>query len=294
LTIGGGGNIAVSGGGTLTGLPATPIGSTDAASKAYVDGLVSGIAWKPSVLYATAAALPSNTYSNGALGVGATLTATAVGVLTVDGVAPALGDRILVKNEATPANNGIYTLTTAGTVGVPYVLTRATDADISAELQSAATFVTNGTVNLGTAFTQSTLTPTVGTSDLTWVQIGYTGPSLTGSYTAVDLPDADNAAFTPVRGVYYFNDLWTAAHELRFTAASLAPLGMSPGDVYEMVTSAYNGFAISIRPIAGVTEFGVTGFANNWPYNNFKGIRNSILFRCTGVGTYTLYMSNEL
>jgi hypothetical protein len=107
----------------------TPTVSTDAATKGYVDLTAQGLDPKPTAQVATAAALPANTYANGAAGVGATLTANAAGVLTVDAYNPLLGDLILVKNEAAPANNGLYSVTTLGTVSVPYVLTRSVDMD---------------------------------------------------------------------------------------------------------------------------------------------------------------------
>jgi hypothetical protein len=78
---------------------------------------------------ATAAALPANTYANGTSGIGATITITATGTLTVDGWLTALGDIILVRNEAAQANNGAYIVTTAGAVGVAAVLTRLTVMD---------------------------------------------------------------------------------------------------------------------------------------------------------------------
>ena len=53
----------------------------------------------------------------------------AVGVLTVDGFATGLNDRVLVKNQVTGADNGIYRVTTQGTADVAAVLTRATDAE---------------------------------------------------------------------------------------------------------------------------------------------------------------------
>ena len=53
---------------------------------------------RPTVQLATAAALAANTYANGTAGVGATLTANANGALSVDGVTPSAGDRVLVKD----------------------------------------------------------------------------------------------------------------------------------------------------------------------------------------------------
>lgn len=119
-------------------------------------------------------ALPTNTYANGAfLGYGATLTATANGVLTVDGVTVALGDRILVTAEAAPANNGIYVVTTLGTASVPYVLTRATDADTNVKVYPGIQVQStgDGTANKNESWElQNTgTTPlTIGTTAQTW------------------------------------------------------------------------------------------------------------------------------
>jgi hypothetical protein len=113
---------------------------------------------KQNVRLCTSAALPGpNVYANGANlqpqygtgGVGATLTgpaATALG--NIDGVAPVVGDRILVNNEATAANNGIYVVTALGGVGA-YTLTRASDADTSLKLAQASCTVTAGATNGG-------------------------------------------------------------------------------------------------------------------------------------------------
>ena len=103
--------------------------------------------WKDSARLATDAALPA--YTAAGSGVGKTLTADANGILTVDGVAPALNDRILVKDEAAAhVDHGIYTLTTVGTAGVPFVLTRATDSDEDAEMTSGhALAIEEGTNN---------------------------------------------------------------------------------------------------------------------------------------------------
>ena len=130
---------------------AAPSAGTDAANKNYVDTAVQGLQMKPTAQVATAAALPANTYANGTAGVGATLTATSNGVLTVDGYAVALGDIILVKNEATQANNGLYNVTTLGTGSVPYVLTRNVDMDQATEFGGAFVPVENkGTTTANT------------------------------------------------------------------------------------------------------------------------------------------------
>jgi hypothetical protein len=154
----------------------SPISGVDAASKGYADGISAGISVKNSVAVGTLSALPTNVYVNGTLGVGATLTATAVGVLVIDGYTVLLNDRVMVKNEVASANNGIYTLTTLGTVGIPYILTRATDMDQSAEVNAAAAFINNGTANKGSGWVVVGTPPyTVGTTAISWTQFSSPG-----------------------------------------------------------------------------------------------------------------------
>ena len=160
----------------------TPVNPSDAVTKAYADAIAQGLSPKPSVQEATAAALPANTYSNGASGVGATLTAVLAGVLTVDGIAVALGDRVLVQNEAAPANNGIYTVTTLGTVGVAYILTRAVDMNTAASVPGAYAFTEQGTANAAAGFTVASEGPfTIGTTAITWTQFSGAGEITAGT-----------------------------------------------------------------------------------------------------------------
>lgn len=155
---------------------------TQNAVKTYVDAVAQGLSIKQSVQYATAAALPANTYNNGASGVGATLTGVATGVLTVDGSNVALNDRILVKDEAAPANNGIYLCTVAGALGVAYVLTRSTNMDQAAEIPGAFTFVEDGTVNDGAGFVVADAGPfTIGTTAINWTQFSGAGQITAGA-----------------------------------------------------------------------------------------------------------------
>ena len=134
----------------------TPLNAGDAATKSYVDAASSGLSIKGACVAATTTVLPANTYNNGTLGVGATLTGNATGTLTVDGHLVATNDRILVKDEGAPANNGIYVCTTAGAVGVAYVLTRSTDMDQASEIKGAYTFITDSSVNAGTSWVVTT------------------------------------------------------------------------------------------------------------------------------------------
>lgn len=106
-------------------------------------------------------------YNNGSSGVGATLTAPAPAVLTVDGYVVALNDRILVKNQTNPFENGSYALTTLGTGVVPWVLTRTANYDTSVEIEEGDLFtVLNGTVNAGRTFIQTELVTEIGFSEI--------------------------------------------------------------------------------------------------------------------------------
>lgn len=151
---------------------------TQNAVKTYVDNIaLGGVDWKQPARLATAAALAANTYANGVLGVGATLTASANGALSVDGVAVATSDRILVKNEATGANNGVYTVTQAGSAGTPYILTRATDYDTAGEMDAGdVVAVTAGNTLIDTFWIQTSIVATVGTDAVSFSQFGEVFP----------------------------------------------------------------------------------------------------------------------
>jgi hypothetical protein len=153
-----------------------PTNNTDIVNKQYADAIASGIHFHEAVSLATTAALPANTYNNGSSGVGATLTATANGALSVDSTLTVVTERILVKNEATGANNGVYTVTQVGSAGTPYILTRATDFNTVGtgvnQIDEGDFFlVTSGTANVNTAWVQQTPPPiTLGTTALVFQQ----------------------------------------------------------------------------------------------------------------------------
>jgi hypothetical protein len=165
------------GGFNITSL-ADPTSAQMAATKNYVDTVAQGLSVKPSVLVATAAALPANTATS------STLTGTASGVLTVDGLAlSAVGQRVLVQNEATAANNGIYTVTTVGSSSAAYVLTRAADMSTGSEVPGAFVFVEQGTANANSGFVVSTGAGpyTLGTTSIGFTQFSGAGEIVAGA-----------------------------------------------------------------------------------------------------------------
>ncbi len=152
------------------------------ANKAYVDQVAQGLDTKPSCRLGTTANL-SATYSNGTAGVGATLTATSNGALSLDGSTPSASDRILVKNQTDASENGIYVVTTVGDGSTAFVLTRATPEDQPSELSGGAfVFVEEGTLNAnnGYVFTH-TGAPTFGTTDLDVAQFSGAGQITAGA-----------------------------------------------------------------------------------------------------------------
>lgn len=163
-------NVALTGG-TATGFP-SPTNASDVAIKSYVDAVSSGLNILAPSRLATAAVLPNTpTYANGTLGVGATLTSATNTTLTVDGTSTALNDVILVKNQASAFQNGIYTQTQVGTGSVPWILTRATYFDQAAEMKAGSyTFVSAGATNINSSYTLQTAVTTVGTDPLNFVQ----------------------------------------------------------------------------------------------------------------------------
>lgn len=165
---------AVSGTCLTPGSGSTPSGSTQ------------GVTW------ATAAVLSGTpTYSNGSSGVGATLTEVGTGALSVDGGSPAAADRVLVKNQASAFQNGIYTVTATGSGIASYILTRSSDYNTATLITPGiTTYVISGTANTDTTWAVTYTAPlTIGTTNLNYSEtaagasltsIGPVGQFLTG------------------------------------------------------------------------------------------------------------------
>jgi hypothetical protein len=173
---------------------AMPNAASDAATKQYVDDVAQGLHVHASCGAATPDTLANIsggtvTYNNGTAGVGATLTTTGTYTL-IDGVNVASsGFRILVKDEANTAHNGIYTYSNST------VLTRATDFDTAIEIAGGDfTFVTGGTTYNSTGWVQIDEVTVVGTDPIVWDQFSgageYTagqGLTLTGTVFSVNV-----------------------------------------------------------------------------------------------------------
>lgn len=150
---------------------------------------------KEATKYASTAALPSIVYSNGSSGVGATLTGVALAAISLDGNSPSLNDRVLIKNQASTFQNGIYTVTQTGSGIAVFILTRAIDFDQAADIQTGDNvFVTSGNTLSTTTWTYNAGdNPVMGTDAITFVQIagqgsftGGNGITITGTSIAID------------------------------------------------------------------------------------------------------------
>ena len=125
--------------------------------------------FKKSVRCATTANLAATYASN-------VLTMSAVGVTTIDGITVALNDRVLIKDQTTALQNGIYRVSTLGTASVATVFTRVSDADATSELASAIVAVDSGTVNGGRLFDNDLkTTDTIGTTAVNFNLVVDTG-----------------------------------------------------------------------------------------------------------------------
>lgn len=171
-------------GGTLSDkltLDGDPTNNLHAATKQYVDGVASGLDVKKSVRVATTGnGTLSSAYANGQ---------------TVDGVSLSTGDRILIKDQSTGSENGIYTVNSSGAP------TRATDFDANSEVTGGAfTFVEEGTANANLGFVlTNTGSITLGSTSLTFSQFSgagqiTAGTGLTKSGNTINATDATTSA----------------------------------------------------------------------------------------------------
>lgn len=150
-----------------------PTSGTDIVNKTYADSIVAGQGYYLPARYASVAAY-TVTYDNGTAGVGATLTATGNGAISVDGQTPSVGNVILIKDQASALQNGVYTVTTVGDGSNPFVLTRATNWDTTSEIQYGDTIgVVEGDTLTGKLFQLTSTVSTIGTDSIAFQQVQY-------------------------------------------------------------------------------------------------------------------------
>ncbi len=184
----------------------TPSSGTDIANKTYVDTLVaSGIHFHDPVRVESPINLNA-TYNNGTSGVGATLTNAGTQVaLVIDGITMVVSDRVLIYEQTTQTQNGIYVVTDIGSGSTNWVLTRASDADTyvinsaNGLSEGSTVFVQQGATGAGETYTCNTSgVITFGTTNITFAQISSAqiysaGTGLTLSGTTFSIADTGTA-----------------------------------------------------------------------------------------------------
>lgn len=158
---------AINAGGFAIGNVGTPVLSTDAATKDYVDTMSTGLSWKQPVRLATTGNISLS------------------GLSPIDGITPVANDRILVRAQSLSNNNGIWVAAVGG-------WSRATDANTAAELNGAACFVLEGNTLADRAYVQTSEIVTLGVDPVSFSQFSSSssysagnGIDITGSLISV-------------------------------------------------------------------------------------------------------------
>ena len=279
--------------GGLTSVAVTqdPTSALQLATKQYVDAVAEGLHVHAACAAATTGTLASITggtvtYNNGTAGVGATLTLS-VALTVLDGYTLLNGDRVLVKNEATQANNGIYTWATGGTV-----LTRATDFDTAAEMASGDfTFIINGTLYANTGWVQTDPVTIVGTSPVTWIQFSGagaytagTGLTLTGTQFSITNTAVSAGAYGSATQVGTF----TVNAQGQLTLAGNTTVTPAVGSITGLGTGVATALAVNVGSAGAiVVNGGALGTPSSGTVTNLTGTASININGTVGATTPT-------
>lgn len=215
---------------------ADPSSATDAVTKQYADALTRNLSWKMAVRAAsTANGTLASAYENGD---------------TLDGVTLVTGDRILLKNQSTAAENGAYTVNVSGAP------TRCTDSDSAAELKGATYTVLEGTVNADKVYRLVTDSVTLGSTSLSFTEIGGAG----GTYTAGDGLTDTASTFSVNTGTASATLLEKSGGSVR-VSADASGAGLTGGGGSALAVGAGTGITVNANDVAlaaGVAGAGLT------------------------------------
>ena len=211
----------------------SPTADGHVATKGYVDTVAEGLSPKEAVT-ALADSNVAGTFDSGVL------TAGSNGALSIDGVSPAAGERVLLAGQSTAAQNGIYAVTNAGGAGAAYVLTRADDADSQSELQGAYTFVMEGTSYAQTGWVCSEPDKgdsfTINSTAISFVQFSGAGAmNLNGLTAAAVDVSADSIAIIDAN-----NSNASRKESIADLVAAMAGNGLSAGSGQLSFNSSYS------------------------------------------------------
>jgi len=233
-----------------------PVSPQDAATKAYVDAVATGLDIKGSVRVTSAAALPA--YSR----TGSVITASANGALAaVDGVTLVANDRLLLKNGASNVDNGIYVVTQVGTGGTPFVLTRSTDADSSAEVTAGMfCFVEEGSTLADTGWVLTTNNPIVlNTTALTFTQFSGAGTYIgSSSITISGATISINATYVGQTSLTTLGTVTTGTWQATAVAAQYGGTGINGSTAANGTLLIGNGSGYTLATLTQGTNMLIT------------------------------------
>ena len=280
----------------LSGDPGAALG---AATKQYVDNISGNVNFNSPVYTATTGNLTAN-YSNGTAGVGATLTATTNGALQVDGEFPLYLDRVLVWQQTSALQNGVYTVDVVGDSVTPYRLIRSADSDNTptGEIRYGDyTLILSGDTNGGKGFICNTVgTITVGTTPITFVQYNVAQAVTPGNGLLTSSPNVIAIDTAITQGKITLTTLGTGAATLNTTTnvlnipvtsggsggigtvtsvAALTLTSVSQTDLSSTVANSTSTPVITLNvPDSSATNRGVLTAAN---FTTFNGKQNALV-----------------
>ncbi len=273
--------------------------STKTASTAFtttaINNAIAGVNPAVAALAASAANV-TGTYSNGASGVGATFTVTATGAFTLDGISiDTIGQRVLLKNQTSAFQNGIYTATVVGSLGVSPVFTRALDYDTPSNINSTGAIpIQSGTVNAITSWLLTSNVATMGTDALTYTQFSI-NPATAGQ---VDQPlgQLGSSAFALNSAVTRVTCFW----QLHTVSASKIWVSVGTADAghnYEFGFYNFNSTLVanSTTTPAGLASTGVLSIATAGSFTLTAGNHYCFAVSNTnGSGTATIVEQHDM
>ena len=269
-----------------------PTQALQLATKQYVDASAQGLDAKASVVNSTTANLTA-TYANGTAGVGATLTNSgSLVAFSSDGISNSVGDRVLVKNQTTASQNGIYTVTTVGSGAVAWVLTRSTDMDQWAEVPSSYVWVESGTLYGDTGWVcTSNAGGTMGTTAITWVQFAGagtytagTGLTLTGTQFSITNTAVTAGSYGSATQVGTF----TVNAQGQLTLAGNTTVTPAVGSITGLGTGVATALAVNVGTAgAFVVNGGALGTPSSGTVTNLTGTASININGTVGATTPT-------
>lgn len=266
----------------------TKIATTEFVGTA-VSAAINGLNAHPNVQWATKEALPANAYLSGVI------TGSALGALSIDSGSPSTGQRILVKNEAAEAHNGLYVVTHAGSISEAFVLTRATDMSEGAQVAGAFVLVEQGTINRDTGWFVASPGPfTLGTTAIPWSQ--FTGPgSLTAGEGIVVSGNQISVSSTVSSGLLNLTSPWS-----NIATYNIGETPSRYGILYKAISSS-----TGVDPVTdNGTHWRAIGYAqghgpifngdwHNTPYGNIGANSPKVAITSNVIGDYDHVLTQE-